>query len=156
MANNIRIICVGKLKAEHWRGAQDHYLKRLKPYAEIELTQLKDGPGALPPEERTRVEGEAILAALRPQDHALCLDRRGKAQDSPGLADKLRLLLEDANRRPCFVVGGAYDIWRPVRDQAQGLISLGPMTLPHELARVVLLEQLYRAMTILRGLPYHH
>lgn len=81
---------------------------------------------------------------------------QGSSYSSEEFAAGLEKWLEDPIRRPCFILGGAFGLSDEVRERCDRLISLGPMTLPHELARVVLLEQLYRAMTILKGTGYHH
>lgn len=122
----------------------------------LELIVVKDAHGRLSPEQRNEVEGRALLAKLGPKDQALGLDAQGEAYSSEGFAVALEKWLEDPVRRPCFVLGGAFGLSEDVRDRCDQLISLSPLTLPHELARVVLLEQLYRAMSILRGSGYHH
>jgi 23S rRNA (pseudouridine1915-N3)-methyltransferase len=152
----IRLIAVGKPKEPFFRDAAEHYLARLAGFFSVELTEVKDAPGRLPPGERARREGKAILSRLERRDRLVGLDERGEAFSSRALAGRLARWTEDANFRPCFVIGGAYGLSEEVRAAAYGLVSLGPLTLPHELARVVLLEQLYRAATIIRGLPYHH
>ena len=86
----------------------------------------------------------------------ISLDRKGRLFTSRQLSSALKVWLETPGRTPCFVIGGAYGLSRDVVSRSDLTLSLGPMTLPHELARVVLLEQLYRADAILRNLPYHH
>lgn len=101
-------------------------------------------------------EGQRILGALASNDVLLVLDEHGDSLTSPQLAQLLQKLDTSAGGSPCFVVGGAYGLDASVLEKARRCISLSPMTLPHELARVVLLEQLYRADCILRKSPYHH
>ncbi len=117
---------------------------------------LKDGDASLPVPERNAVEGRRILDALSPQDLVVVMDERGKSFTSPQFAQFLQKISDNAATRPCFVLGGAFGLIPEVRAAAKHVICLGPMTLPHELARVVLYEQLYRAEAILRGVPYHH
>ena len=117
---------------------------------------MRDGDAALPPDRRNSLEGRRILEALAPQDVPLVLDERGLSLTSPQLAALLRQLDQEARGRACFIVGGAWGLDEAVRGRAYRLISLSAMTLPHELARVVLLEQMYRAECILRKVPYHH
>ena len=117
---------------------------------------MRDGDAALPPDRRNSLEGRRILEALAPQDVPLVLDERGLSLTSPQLAALLGQLDQEARGRACFIVGGAWGLDEAVRGRAYRLISLSAMTLPHELARVVLLEQLYRAECILRKVPYHH
>ncbi len=149
-------LAVGSLKAPCWSQAAEYYAKLLSRYMRLELVAVKDASGRLSPEQRTEVEGRTLLAKLGPKDQALGLDARGEAYSSEGFAAALEKWLEDPVRRPCFVLGGAFGLSEDVRDRCDQLISLSPLTLPHELARVVLLEQLYRAMSILRGSGYHH
>lgn len=152
----LRIIAVGRLKTPFWKSAAGHYLARLSHWRTVTETTIRDGDAALPPEVRSRVEGRAILEAVGPQDTLICLDERGKSFTSPKFAAFVAQVSDDANRVPCFVVGGAFGLDDAVRRAARHLIAFGPQTFPHELARVVLLEQLYRAEALLRNLPYHH
>lgn len=152
----VRCVFVGKLKNPAYKDLAAEYAKRLGRYYPVRETCIKDAPGGLSGAERIRREGEAILAEISPRDLLVCLDERGTSMTSPALADKLQTWLEDPAQAPCFVVGGSLGMADAVLKQARVRLSLGPMTLPHELCRVVLLEQIYRAATILRGHPYHH
>ena len=134
----LRLISVGRLKTPFWKDAAAHYLARITRWRRLECTEVRDGDAALPPDRRNSLEGRRILEALAPQDVPLVLDERGLSLTSPQLAALLGQLDQEA------------------RGRAYRLISLSAMTLPHELARVVLLEQLYRAECILRKVPYHH
>ena len=153
---SVTILSVGKLKAPFWRDAEAHYAKLLSRHLRVDAVQVKDGPGRLDPAERMAVEGRSLLAKLGPKVRAVALDERGPALDSPALAKLLRDMLHDPARTPCFVIGGAYGLADEVKDACDTHLSLGPMTLTHEIARVLLMEQLYRAVAILKGLPYHH
>lgn len=152
----LRLISVGRLKTPFWKDAAAHYLARITRWRRLECTEVRDGDAALPPDRRNALEGRHILEALTPQDVPLVLDERGCSLTSPQLAALLRQLDQEARGRACFIVGGAWGLDEAVRGRAYRLISLSAMTLPHELARVVLLEQLYRAECILRKVPYHH
>lgn len=147
---------MGKLKTPFWKDAAAHYLTRIKRWRHLEYTEVRDGDAALPPDQRNALEGRRIVEALAPQDVALVLDERGQKLSSPQLAALLRRLDQEARGRACFVVGGAWGLDDSVRQRAFKVLSLSDMTLPHELARVVLLEQIYRAECILRKVPYHH
>lgn len=147
---------MGKLKTPFWKDAAAHYLTRIKRWRHLEYTEVRDGDAALPPDQRNALEGRRIVEALAPQDVALVLDERGQKLSSPQLAALLRRLDQEARGRACFVVGGAWGLDDSVRQRAFKVLSLSDMTLPHELARVVLLEQVYRAECILRKVPYHH
>ncbi len=150
---SLRIISVGALKTPHWKDAASHYTKRLSPWCKMESRIVKDGDSALPITKRNAKEGQNILAAINPKDYLICLDEQGKTFDSKKFAAFLDQL---QSRNPCFIIGGAYGLDETVKKACHSSISLGPMTLPHELAHVVLLEQLYRAWTILHNIPYHH
>ncbi|MFW5735539.1 MAG: 23S rRNA (pseudouridine(1915)-N(3))-methyltransferase RlmH [Oceanidesulfovibrio sp.] len=152
----IRLIAVGKLKQPCFRDAAAHYAEAVSRQYRLEESTVKDGPSKLGPEDKSAWEGERIIAALDDRDIPICLDERGKARASEPFAAWLGSMLEDQNRRPCFIVGGAFGLCPAVRRACAHAMSLGPMTMPHELARVVLLEQLYRASTIIAGAPYHH
>ncbi len=150
---NLRIISVGTLKTKHWKDAASHYLGRLKHWRNIEVRSVKDGDAALPIPERNYKEGQKILVTLNPKDYIICLDEHGKTMTSKQLATFLQNL---ENRTPCFIVGGAFGLDDTVKKASHYTLALGPMTLPHELAHVLLLEQIYRAEAILRNVPYHH
>ncbi len=150
------MLCVGKIKTPFWRDAASHYAGRIARWRPLEQTEVRDGDAALPVEQRNALEGRRLLESLQPQDVPIVLDERGGAFTSPELARSLRQIDESGRGRPCFIVGGAYGLDEEVRRRAWKCLSLSAMTFPHELARVLLLEQLYRAECILRNVPYHH
>lgn len=154
--SRIGFIWVGKPKEKFYREGCEHYLKKLSRFFKLEETVVKDGPGKLPPEDRNRKEGEFILAKSKPSDMLIILDEHGDRLLSRQLAKKIRTWTEDPNLRPTFVIGGPFGLSDEVKAAARHRIRLSDMTLPHELARLVLLEQLYRAGTILQNMPYHH
>ena len=156
---HLALICVGKLRERSFRDAADEYEKRLARFArfeEIELADLPEPANSSPAIEAQlcRREGEAILAKIRPDDMvvALCID--GKQTDSVGFSRKLTAL-SDTGRRVVFVIGGSLGLSPEVVARAQEKLSFSPMTFPHQLARVMLLEQLYRACKIAAGERYH-
>ena len=152
----LRIIAVGTLRAPHWKAAAAHYLERLKHWRHIQEHVVKDGDAGLPAAERVRLEGQRLLQAARTDDYLVCLDERGTSMSSRALAAFLDEISANASRTPCFVLGGPFGLAEAVRLRAGFVLSLGPMTLPHELARIILLEQVYRAEAILRKTPYHN
>lgn len=152
----VRILAVGRLRTPHWKSAVDHYAARLNRWRDIREICVKDGDPALPIPDRNADEGKRLLAALAPSDIPICLDERGKTYASRDFSRFLAELSENASKVPCFIIGGAFGLDPAVRAAAKHLLSFGPLTLPHELARVVLYEQLYRAEAVLRGVPYHH
>lgn len=151
----IYVISVGKLKTPFWQEAASHYHTRLSRSHQVESIVIRDSDAALAPEARKKQEGERIMAALPPGASCICLDEHGEAKSSPALAAYLQKLW-DASRPPCFVLGGSYGLSPDLLQKAQLKLSFGPMTLPHELAQVVLWEQLFRADAILRKTGYHH
>jgi len=151
----LRILAVGALRSPHWKIAAAHYLKRLEHWWRIHEHVVKDADAGLPEAERVRLEGQRLLRAARADDYLICLDERGKSMSSQAFAAFLREI-SNVSRTPCFVLGGPFGLAETVRAQTRFVLGLGPMTLPHELARVVLLEQVYRAETIARKMPYHH
>jgi 23S rRNA (pseudouridine1915-N3)-methyltransferase len=150
-----KLIAVGRIRSGFWNDACRHYAERLRRFGVLleELT-VKDADAALSRDERREQEGERLLGGIRPADEALCLDEKGRGQNSEEFATLVRGL-HDAGRIPCFVVGGPDGLAPCVRAAAKQTLSLGPMTFPHELARVLLLEQLYRAESIIGKTPYH-
>jgi 23S rRNA (pseudouridine1915-N3)-methyltransferase len=152
----IRLISVGRPRLPHWKAASAEYLDRIRHWLDVRETFVAEGRAASSPAARREEESARLLAAFSPADTVICLDERGTSATSSQFAAWLDRLAEDANRVPCFVLGGAYGLTDNVRAKARHLLALGPMTLPRELARVVLLEQIYRAETIIRKLPYHH
>jgi len=154
--HGIKCITVGRLHRGFWSEAAGFYRQRLGQHLRLDEREVKDAPGKLPPEKRAVHEGERILAAMEPRDVGIALDERGRQYDSRGLAAFLEPFLEDANSRACFIVGGPFGLSDAVRQACRHSLGLGKLTLPHELARVLLLEQLYRSVSIIKGLPYHH
>jgi len=155
-----QIVClfVGKCREAALREAAEVYALKLSRLARCEVLTVKDAPAALPAPEKSQREGRDLLTRLDPRCVPVALDERGEMWSSRELAARLKAW-EDAARSPCFIVGGAFGLSIDVRERAKAsgaLFSLGRITLPHELARVVLLEQLYRAASINKGLPYHH
>lgn len=152
----LRVIAVGRLKTPFWKSAAEHYTGRILRWRAYTETIIRDGDPALPIVDRNALEGKGILAAITPMDIPIVLDERGKQFSSRQFSLFLEQVSENASLRPCFIVGGAFGFAPEVKRIARHCIALGPLTLPHELARVVLLEQLYRAESLIRNIPYHH
>ena len=154
------VIAVGRMKEKAFRQMADEYLKRLSRYGkyeEIELNDLPESAGssaALEEQLKTR-EGEAILQRIRPGDHVIALTIQGRRPDSEGLAAHLAELRIRGTSRTVFVIGGSLGLGSNVLNRADEELSMSPMTFPHQLARVMLLEQLYRAEKINAGERYH-
>ena len=154
------ILCVGKMKDKAYREMADEYLKRLSRYGKTEETEVPDlpepGEGSEALEKRVRTrEGEAILARIRPGDRVIAMTIGGKSRSSEDLARHLRELKTAGCGRLVFVIGGSLGLGKNVLERADEEMSMSKMTFPHQLARVMLLEQLYRAEKILAGERYH-
>ena len=153
------VLCVGKMKEKPYREMADEYLKRLSrfgKYEEIEVPDLPENSGSAALEEQVRTrEGEALLSRIRPGDRVIALTIPGKQTDSPGLARHLQEMRTGGVQRTVFVIGGSLGLGSNVLARADDEMSMSPMTFPHQLARVMLLEQLYRAEKILAGERYH-
>lgn len=153
----ITVVAVGKLKERFWADACAEYVKRLSAYASIKMVEIPDrDPAKTGGEEAGRaLEGKAILAAIPERSHVVLLDIGGKERSSGEIASHLNDLMLRGESSITFVIGGSCGVSSEVRARADERLSFGRITLPHNLARVVLLEQVYRAFKIMRGEPYH-
>ena len=151
------IVAVGKLKERFWEQACAEYLKRLQPYAKTSVVEVADVDPSKVANEAAAVnrEGAAICKALPERSHVVLLAIDGKQRSSEGLSKHIDNLALSGKSEIAFVIGGSCGVSDDVRKRANETLSFGPITLPHNLARVVLLEQLYRACKISRGEPYH-
>jgi 23S rRNA (pseudouridine1915-N3)-methyltransferase len=156
MAAQITFIWIGQLKNSVFVEPVALYWQRLQRYYRLREVCLKDASGRLPAKQRVEQESQAVLNALDDRDTPICLDHQGKALASTAFAQYLRSWLEEPNKRPCFIIGGAFGLSRQLKQRSRLVLSLGPLTFPHELARLILLEQVYRAATILHNHPYHN
>ncbi len=152
----ISVFWVGRTKEKFIKEAIKKYSKDIETMANIEVFEIKEEKGAFVlPDKRNaaaalRKEGERILRQAGEREFIL-LDEAGKKMASTEFADLLR------DKNSCrFVVGGPYGVSSPVKEAASMRVSLSPMTFPHELARVILLEQIYRGLSIIKGKGYHH
>jgi len=153
------ILCVGKMKEKPYREMADEYLKRLSRFGkfeEIEVSDLPENTGSSALEEQVKArEGEALLSRIRPGDRVIALTIPGKKTDSLGLARHLQELRVSGVSRIVFVIGGSLGLGNNLLARADEEMSMSPMTFPHQLARVMLLEQLYRTEKIIAGERYH-
>ncbi len=141
----IRVLAVGKLRDRRLRALVDEYARRLRPLAPFEIVELRDaGP------DREAADMLGRLGSRRGSELVVALDERGDEIDSRGLADLL-----GRHGSVAFLIGGADGLGTAARERADRTLRLSALTLPHEIARLLLAEQLYRAVTILRGMPYH-
>ena len=155
------ILCVGKMKEKPYRQTADEYLKRLGRYGKFEEIEIPDlpepasGSSEALEEQLKGKEGEAILARIRPGDRVIAMTIGGKRRSSEELAKHISDLKTGGVSRFVFVIGGSLGLGGNVLARADEELSMSPMTFPHQLARVMLLEQLYRAEKINAGERYH-
>jgi 23S rRNA (pseudouridine1915-N3)-methyltransferase len=157
---NIKIITVGKIKEKYLQQGIDEYLKRLSPYAKISIVEVKEeqAPEQLSEAEMEQVkhkEGERILAQIKPDHAVIALAIEGKSFSSEDLAKHLDQLATYGQSQLAFVIGGSLGLAKEVYARADLLLSFSKMTFPHQLMRLILVEQIYRAFKINRGEPYH-
>jgi 23S rRNA (pseudouridine1915-N3)-methyltransferase len=152
------LILVGKTTDKHIAALIDDYTSRLQHYAPFEMTVIPElkNTKSLSEQQQKQAEGELILRQLQPSDHVVLLDERGKTFRSVKLAAWMTKKQQAAQRRLVFVVGGPYGFSEDVYRRANEQLSLSPMTFSHQMVRLVFVEQLYRAHTIIKGEPYHH
>lgn len=151
------VIATGRLKERFWVDACAEYLKRLQPYVKTSVVEVADIDPARVGGEAAAVEreGEAILRQIPERAHVVLLAIQGKELSSERLSQRIDDLALSGESEVAFIIGGSCGVSDAVCTRANETLSFGPITLPHNLARVVLLEQLYRACKISRGEPYH-
>ncbi|TMU83914.1 23S rRNA (pseudouridine(1915)-N(3))-methyltransferase RlmH [Bacillus sp. BHET2] len=157
---NITIVTVGKLKEKYLKQGIGEYVKRLGAYAKLDIIELADekAPEVLSDSEMEQVknkEGERILAKLSPDQHVIALAIQGKMRSSEELADNLDKLATYGKSKVAFVIGGSLGLSDDVIKRSDETLSFSKMTFPHQLMRLILVEQIYRAFRINRGEPYH-
>jgi 23S rRNA (pseudouridine1915-N3)-methyltransferase len=150
----IRVVAIGKDRSGLFAPAVDEYAGRLARHLKFELVEVPEARKHAGTPRAKDEEGEALLARLGERERVVLLDERGAEETSAVFARRVGRWLERA-QDVALVIGGSDGLSEALRARGQETIALSRMTLPHRLARVVLLEQLYRAMTILRGEPYH-
>ena len=149
----IKIISVGSLKEKYLKEAQEEYLKRISKYHNIEIIEVKD-EGLVEPSKSIILEEEKILKHISDKDYIVTLEIEGKQLSSEEFAEKLdRIQLESSNIT--FIIGGSYGLSQNIKDKAKLHLSFSKMTFPHQLFRVILLEQIYRSFKILNNESYH-
>lgn len=153
----ITLLVVGKTTDSRLASLMEEYIRRLTHYVPFELVVLPDlkNAKALSEEQIKSAEGEAILRFLTPAMDVWLLDEHGREFRSVGYADFLQKKM-GSGKDLTLVIGGPYGFSKEVYDRANGKISLSQMTFSHQMIRLMAVEQIYRAMTILRGEPYHH
>lgn len=154
---NIKIIALGKIKEKFLKEGIDEFLKRLSPYASVEIVELS--PIEIKDEnliERVlEQEGEKILSQIKPQSYVITLEIQGKMLSSEELASKIESLTNDGIAEIVFVIGSSCGIAKTVSSRANFKLSMSKMTFLHQFARLILVEQIYRAFKIIKKETYH-
>lgn len=157
---NIAIVSVGKLKEKYLKMGIEEYSKRLGSYAKIDLIEVPDekAPENLSDADMEIVkkkEGERILAKIGPDTYVIALAIEGKMKSSEQLADDIQSLMTYGRSKIAFVIGGSLGLHEDVMKRSDEKLSFSKMTLPHQLMKLVLVEQIYRAFRIIKNEPYH-
>lgn len=152
------LLTVGKTNEIYFKNAISEYQKRLKFYLQFEIEELPElkNTKSLSEEQQKQKEGELILKSLLDSDDVVLLDDKGSEFTSMQFSSYMEKRMAAGSRRLVFIVGGPYGFSEAIYARANGKISLSKMTFSHQMVRLIFVEQLYRAMTILRGEPYHH
>lgn len=143
-------VWVGKTKDKNWRALQAEYYERLSHFVKCEITEIKDSAA----HESKEIEGNRIFEKVNQSSFVCLLDVRGRSISSPELAQEIEKWQNRSIKEVTFIIGGAEGVASEVVEKADFSLSLSFLTFTHEAARVILLEQLYRAYTIIRGFPY--
>ena len=157
---NINIICVGKIKETFFREAIDEYPKRLNSYCSLKIIEIKDEKIPNNPSEKENQiikekEGNNILSHIKKDSYTICLDLKGKQYTSEEFSQKINNISTNISSSINFIIGGSLGISQNVLKKANESISFSKMTFPHQLFRVILLEQIYRAFKIMNNETYH-
>ena len=147
----IKIVCVGKIKEKYFTSAISEYVKRLSKYTKIEIVQVPDEANV---EKALKVEGTKILSKIRDDEYVIALDIDGKSISSLEFAKKIDTIFTSYSKIT-FIIGGSYGLSQEVKKRSNYLLSFSKMTFPHQMFRVILLEQIYRAYKINNNESYH-
>ncbi|MBO4385147.1 MAG: 23S rRNA (pseudouridine(1915)-N(3))-methyltransferase RlmH [Clostridia bacterium] len=156
----IRVIAVGRLKEKFYTDAVNEFSKRLSRFAEVEITEVADEKVPADPSEPEiervkELECQRLAARLSPADFVIALDPRGKQLSSDEFSGKLSGLMLEGKSRIAFVIGGSHGLTEGIRKSADMTLGFSKMTFSHQVFRVMLMEQIYRAFKIMSGEPYH-
>lgn len=156
----ITVVCVGKIKEKFYRDAIDEYSKRLSRYCKLSIIEVPDektpdGCSEAMEEQIKTKEGDRILGSLKGDEFLISLAIEGKKMDSVSFGEKIKNLGVQGKSHIAFVIGGSLGLDKRVLSKSDMLLSFSDMTFPHQLMRVVLLEQVYRGYRIVNGEPYH-
>ena len=154
MGRELVVLWAGRHRRSNWEEICESYRRRIAHLAPVRDVPIRARAGADDPQ-RLRAEGQALLAAVPPSAWSFALDSRGEALTSEQLAERLARLRREWPHPIAFLIGSDLGLDRIVLDEARAVLSFGPLTLSHELARAVLYEQLFRALSIEAGMSYH-
>lgn len=149
----INIIAVGKIKEKYFSEAVSEYVKRCSRFADVSVCEVQDAPQSKTPEEQSKIEGAALLDKAK--GFVVALDGGGKQLTSVELAELIDKKCTEGVGEFSFLIGGSHGHGIAVKSKADLLLSFGKPTFPHQMFRVMLSEQIYRALTIINGTPYH-
>lgn len=153
----IKLLTIGKSGISYIKEGINEYCKRLSRYLPYEIVELPDArKGRLSESEQKEAEAELILRYLNESDNVVLLDEKGREYTSREFAALLERLMASGRKRTVFVVGGPYGFSQRIYQRSDSMISLSKMTFNHEMVRLFFTEQMYRGISILHGLPYHH
>lgn len=154
----VALVLVGKTVNKHFIDLIDEYAGRVKHYIGFDIITIPElrNTKNLSAEQQKQQEGELILKQLQPGDHVVLLDEHGKEYRSIEFSKYMENKMLTVSKRLVFIIGGPYGFSPDVYDKANEKLSLSKMTFSHQMIRLIFVEQLYRAMTIMRGEPYHH
>ena len=157
---NIKVVCVGKIREKYIQEGIKEFSKRLSRYCNLDIIEISDGkaPENLSTKEMEIVkskEGEKILSKIPQNTHVISLVIEGKQLTSEGLAENIENLMVSGTNDICFVIGGSLGLSQEVINRSDYKLSFSKMTFPHQLMRLILLEQVYRGFRIMKGEPYH-
>ena len=152
----VRFLFVGSHKGEYVDSGLQLFAKRLKRFSTVEIHCTKNLKGIKDPNEQSKLEAEQILKLTQPDEFMILLDEKGKKFGSLDFAKAIEQKKNQGNTKLCFVICGAHGAHSSLKERSQAIWSLSELTFSHQLARVILLEQVYRAFTIIHNHPYHN
>jgi 23S rRNA (pseudouridine1915-N3)-methyltransferase len=154
----IKLIVIHKTEKEIYEKPVNHYINRLKTLCDFEMIEIQGLKNAhsLTETDVKNKEGQLILKSVKSQERLYLLDEHGKSYTSEQFAEFIKKSVLHGESAICFVIGGAFGFSDEMYAKAHGKINLSTFTFPHQLARLVFVEQIYRCMTIIKGHPYHH
>jgi 23S rRNA (pseudouridine1915-N3)-methyltransferase len=150
------VMSVGRVRQQFVLQGEAEYLQRIRGSFQVELLELgMESPESMSPAEVQNREGDEILKRTKGFDYLVVLDERGKTLSSKQMSEFIQARMNSGVKTVCFVIGGAYGVSEKVRQEADSVLSLSTLTFPHQLARLIVVEQLYRAHTLIKGVSYH-